>query len=497
MIKDAFVEAADSLFRDFKNKSEIVSAIKAVQLSRSTVTRRCELMADDLTQQLRKDITDCECFSLQLDESTDISDTAQLCVFIRMVFKDMTAREELLTLLHMKEHTRGEDIFRAFKDFVDKTQLPMSKLVSITTDGAPAMVGRSNGFIAKCKEDDAFPDFLNYHCIIHQQSLCAKMLNMKEIMDVCMKIVCSIRARSLQRRLFRTFLEEADCNHTDLLLHTDVRWLSRGKFLERFRGLLPEIKEFLLSTHNTEFKQLENEQWLLDLAFLTDLTNMLNELNLELQGKEKMVVNMISSVNAFKRKLQLLTSKLQRHELGNFQNIASELHKQGKEPAQLDSERYIEQIEKVRSDFDKRFQDFALLEPVATFMCFPFRDEHEVESLATDMGKLFQMNPSALENEILALQTDIEVKARASGQFWDLLAEEKYPNIRKCATSLTALFGSTYLCESAFSHMKIIKSKHRSTMTNDNLEACLRLATSSYCPNYAKLSDSIQCKSSE
>lgn len=136
------------------------------------------------------------------------------------------------------------------------------------------------------------------------------MLNMKEIMDVSMRIACSIRARSLQRRLFRAYLEEADCNHTDLLLHTDVRWLSRGKFLQRFRELHPEMREFLLGTKHAEYKQLDDDQWLLDLAFLTDLTNMLNELNLELQGKDKTVVNMISSVNAFKRKLQLLSSKL-------------------------------------------------------------------------------------------------------------------------------------------------------------------------------------------
>lgn len=82
----------------------------------------------------------------------------------------------------MKEHTQGEDIFQSFKDFVHKTQLPMSKLVSITTDGAPAMVNRSNGFIAKCKEEYVFPNFLNYYCIIHHQALCVKMLNMKEIM---------------------------------------------------------------------------------------------------------------------------------------------------------------------------------------------------------------------------------------------------------------------------------------------------------------------------
>ena len=113
-----------------------------------------------------------------------MSDTAQLCIFFRMVFTDMTAKEELLTILPLKEHTRGEDIFKSFKNCIEKTQFPVCKLMSITTDDAPAMVGHSNGFIAKCREDDDFPDFLNYHCIIHQQALRAKMLNMKKIMDV-------------------------------------------------------------------------------------------------------------------------------------------------------------------------------------------------------------------------------------------------------------------------------------------------------------------------
>ena len=58
MIKEAFVEAADSLFRDFRNKPEILSSIKALQLSRSTVTQHCDVMAEDLTQQLERDIAD-------------------------------------------------------------------------------------------------------------------------------------------------------------------------------------------------------------------------------------------------------------------------------------------------------------------------------------------------------------------------------------------------------------------------------------------------------
>lgn len=39
--------------------------------------------------------------------------------------------------------------------------------------------------------------------------------------------------------------ESADATHDDLLFHNDVRWLSKGKALDRFCALLNEIKAFL------------------------------------------------------------------------------------------------------------------------------------------------------------------------------------------------------------------------------------------------------------
>lgn len=142
-----------------------------------------------------------------------MSDTAQMRVFIRMAFSDMTAKDELLTVLPMKEKMQGEDICQSFKNFIEKTQLPVYKLVSITTDGTPGLIGHVNRFIANCRQD----------YIIHQQVLCAKMLNMKEIIAVATKIACAIQAQSLERRLFHAHLEQADCDHSDLLLHTDVK----------------------------------------------------------------------------------------------------------------------------------------------------------------------------------------------------------------------------------------------------------------------------------
>jgi hypothetical protein len=62
VIKECLVVAGDSLFNEFKNKTEICNAIKGVQLSRSTVTRRVECMSDDTEQQIRQDLEICLIF---------------------------------------------------------------------------------------------------------------------------------------------------------------------------------------------------------------------------------------------------------------------------------------------------------------------------------------------------------------------------------------------------------------------------------------------------
>lgn len=108
----------------------------------------------------------------------------------------MTTKEELLKLIPLKGKTRGGDIFNAFCEFAQERQLPMNKLVSITIDGTPAMTGKHSGFVGLCRSDDS-SHFVSYHCIIHQQVLCGKTLNMKEVMDISIKIVNSVRARSL------------------------------------------------------------------------------------------------------------------------------------------------------------------------------------------------------------------------------------------------------------------------------------------------------------
>lgn len=493
MIKEAMQRAGEALFNDFKNKKEIISALNDISLSRNTVMRRSEALSENLEQLLNEDLQKCCFLSLQFDESTDVTDIAELCVFVRLVFEDMTTKEELLTMIPLKGQTRGEDIYRSFKSFVEKTEFPIHKLVAITTDGAPAMLGQKVGFVSLCKNDDNIPSFTNYHCIIHQQVLCSKILESDVIMKIAFKIVNSIRARSLQRRQFRALLEETEAEHSDLLLHTDVRWLSRGVFLKRFRQLLPEIKTFIQSKGEI-VPELEDEKWLMKLAFLCDITEKLNELNLNLQGKDRTVIDMITLINTFKSQIQVQVSQLKRGELKNYKNMEEECtHNSNR-----DFKTFCKQLENLHLEFERRFADFAALEEVLSFMVFPFNENIDIDSLTVKIGNLTDAESVVVEEEIIKMRSDIFLKARASGStdFWKLICKEKFPCLRKVALYLISFFGSTYLCESTFSTMNAIKTKNRSRLTDAHLTSCLRIAVTSYTPQYDKLVENMQCQTS-
>ena len=235
VVKQCFQECVDSLFYNFKNKDQIKKQISDLQLSHQTVARRIDILSCDIFEQLCSDLKSATGFSLALDESCDMTDTGQLIIWVRFDLKN-GFREELLALLPLKNTTRGNDIYKALKECLIKNEIDIRKLVSVTTDGAPAMLGKKVGLIGLLTADKDFPSFKAYHCIIHQQALCSKLKNdeLQNVMDIVIKIVNFIRANPLNHRQFKVLLEEYDSNYGDFVLNNDVRWLSRGKVLQDF-----------------------------------------------------------------------------------------------------------------------------------------------------------------------------------------------------------------------------------------------------------------------
>ena len=91
----------------------------------------------------------------------------------------------------------------------------------------------------------------------------------------------------MNHRQFQQLWNEVE-NESGYVYFSDVRWLNRGKTLVQFYNLIKEIK-FFLQMKGQHYLDLDDENWISDLAFGVDITSHLNELNLKLQIKNKLI----------------------------------------------------------------------------------------------------------------------------------------------------------------------------------------------------------------
>ncbi|XP_078509146.1 general transcription factor II-I repeat domain-containing protein 2B-like [Lissotriton helveticus] len=495
LMKQCFLSAAEILFDSYTNKASILKEIGALQLSDSTCARRIEAMGQNVKEQVIQAVRESPFFSIALDESTDIGDVAQLLVWVRYLDQSLHPKEELLCLLPLHGHTRGEDVLNSMCNYFNTNDIPLNTLVSITTDGAPAMVGHDRGFVSMLKKKLIGQTVIDYHCIIHQEVLCAKLKHgeLNNVLKGAVKIVNFIRAKALNHRLFKAMLQESEAEETDILMHTDVRWLSKGKVLERFIALLPEIVLFV-NSRGQSFPELTNVKWLVMLHFLTDLFTHFNTLNLTLQGKQQLVCSLMNGIYAFESKLVLFKEQLDDSDFTHFPKLLAVMQRfpEAQEIlANLDPGACLEEIS---GEIKRRFSQFRALTPLFRLVENPWM----VSARNLDVVALIGMERAQAELELIDMQHNSALEASFLGQppeeFWKIVPPDQFPLLVTVAQKVLCMFGSTYACECSFSTMGLLKSKLRNKLTDIHLEQLLRLAVSTLVPEYRKLIGDMKCK---
>ena len=97
-----------------------IKKFQNVSLSRTTVQRRFEDIAENITEQLCQKAMELSYYSLVIDESRNSTDIAQLLVFVRGIDDNFNVSEELAGMQSMQGRTTGKDIRSAIIGRVTK-----------------------------------------------------------------------------------------------------------------------------------------------------------------------------------------------------------------------------------------------------------------------------------------------------------------------------------------------------------------------------------------
>lgn len=374
----------------------------------------------------------------------------------------------------LETRTTAEHIFQVLDAFIQENSLDWKKCVGVCTDGARAMTGRHSGVAARIRE--VAPEMRWTHCSIHREALAVKKMpdNLKSVLDSAVKTVNFIKARPMNARLFRVLCEEMGSEHVQLLLHTEVRWLSRGKVLSRLFELHKEVQMFLQDTNFPLSDIFEDTVWLSQLAYLSDIFSRLNELNLGLQGLSINAFDVQDKINALLKKLELFEIKIKTGDVSAFPALESFLS---------DNELMLEDgikenIAAHLVSLREQFRDY-----------FPVMHEAEASSwmrnpFSIDTSQMASEDLTVGEQEsLIEFSCDETLKAAFKKQtlldFW-IKQHSEYPVLSDKAVHFLLPFATTYLCEKGFSSLVVIKTKYRSRV---DAEPNLRLKLTSIDPN--------------
>jgi len=428
---------------------DIPQALKTLPLSDTTVKRRIEAMAVNVENKLVSVLQQCS-FSMQLDESTIADNNALLMSYVRYFDENNRLQEEMLFAINLITDTTGLSIFTTVKSYFTKNNIPLHNIVACATDGAPAMVGRYRGFVAFLKAE--VPNVSCIHCVVHRQHLVGKNLgeSLHSSLSIVIGAVNKIKSNAKNDRMFRQLCQDNNEDFIRLLLHTEVRWLSKGTCLNRFVALYDSIIQFFESRNETTLcQQLTIVKK--DAFYLADIFKRFNDINLQLQGTNKTLISCQSIVSLFIDKLELFRHNLLNREFYQFPELSSV--KDDVTPE--DIEKFCSHLNELKSDMKKRFEDILNLK-VYDWMKNPFTANVKEAD-------------AKCQEELLEMKYDEESKQNFDNDGYENLWQNKkmpllYPNMWKQVFNLLIPFPTSYLVESGFSAVNHIMTKERNRL---------------------------------
>ena len=190
LIKPCMIQACEAVLG-----KQAVQRLKVIPMS-ATVEYRIKEMADNIENQVIKVVKNSPFYSIELDESMNVSKKALFLCFVRVECEG-ELQEELLCSLNLPGRTTSFEIFKALDSYFMEHRIEWEKCIDICTDGAANMTGHRAGVVAKVKNIN-HPDIMSMHCIIHREHLLLKKMSpeLHEVLLDVIKVINAVRHKA-------------------------------------------------------------------------------------------------------------------------------------------------------------------------------------------------------------------------------------------------------------------------------------------------------------
>lgn len=534
VLKKAFMAIYWLAKQDIAN-SKIVSLIDLCQQmgldeleyfqhrSRGSLREMLVLIGEQVAKDVRLKVGD-EAYGLLIDDVADISNTEQMVTFIQH-FDSSTGQTEckflsIANVLAKSDSANAKTLHSVTKDQLQQKSLPINNLKGLSTDGAAVMLGKKNGLGALLKNDA--PDLVVVHCICHKLALactdtCAQL---KKIKTVEVEVTQLWRVFDNSPKKLSVYLKiQQQINH--ITMKPDVekkitrrlkkacqtRWLSFDNAISAVIADLPAILQTLRELKSDAacyglLKKFSKPIHIGTMYILHSVLPILSELSKTFQRGSVNFARIDPALQACQAKLETIADN--KVPLEKFQTAISEggaLHQMEVTPNQKDIA-FLEKLlkEYVASLIDNISKRFSSAVPVLTAMAvfnpnalpevqnFTGYGKEQIETLAShyypgdDLKKqqllsewstfMYDLKSWSLSPDTTSPVEDVLLKLAKQSTTYNVA----FPLLVSIIKYLIVIPVSNAWPERGASKVKLIKTRLRSLLSNDMLNALMHIS---------------------
>ena len=266
--------------------------------------------------------------SLLIDESTDISTTENLIIYIKLL-NNFNPETHLLGNVHIP-NGQAATVTQMVKDILASRHVDEKKVVGFGSDGASVMTGKNNGVAARLKRVNPF--LISIHCMAHKLALCTSQAStgiqflstFKETLTALYRYFKKSSLRTHQLKEFQEIFQQPQLKVKEVY---EIRWFAFYGALEALHRTWSSLLAYFESHDDPKAKAagfekaLKKYEFVATMGLMMDVMPILTYLSLVFQKQhldlsviQPAVSSAVSQITAMKtsdgKYLKEITSQL-------------------------------------------------------------------------------------------------------------------------------------------------------------------------------------------